>query len=60
MKKVERFQTLGCLVDRRMMEEVRTLDETVLVKRAMAGDETSFLQVQKIYENTMHRTAYAY
>lgn len=42
------------------MEEVRTLDEIALVKHAMAGDETAFLQVLKIYENTMYRTAYAY
>ncbi|MFJ7953395.1 sigma-70 family RNA polymerase sigma factor [Lysinibacillus sp. NPDC096418] len=36
------------------------MDEITLVKRAMAGDEAAFLQVLKIYENTMYRTAYAY
>ena len=42
------------------MEEVRALDETTLVKCAMEGDEAAFLEVLKIYENTMYRTAYAY
>ncbi|QQP10938.1 sigma-70 family RNA polymerase sigma factor [Lysinibacillus agricola] len=36
------------------------MNEVTLVKRAMAGDETAFLQVLQIYENTMYRTAYAY
>lgn len=36
------------------------MDEHAIVKRAIAGDESAFLQLLKKYEQTMYRMAYAY
>ena len=36
------------------------MDEHAIVKRAIAGDESAFLQLLQQYEQTMYRMAYAY
>lgn len=36
------------------------MDEQAIVKRAIAGDESAFLQLLKQYEQTMYRMAYVY
>ena len=36
------------------------MDEHAIVKRAIAGDDSAFLQLLKQYEQTMYRMAYAY
>ncbi|KOS68294.1 hypothetical protein AEA09_06800 [Lysinibacillus contaminans] len=36
------------------------MDEQAIVKRAIAGDESAFMQLLRQYEQTMYRMAYAY